>query len=259
MPRVLLIHWKAGEAPELLERLRAAGHDAEHWPCRSGADFLALRSNAPNAFVIDLSRLPSQGREVGSMLRRQKATRHVPLVFAGGETEKVSRVRALLPDAVYCEWSNIGAAIDEALRSQPQKPVVRDAMAGYSGAPLPKKLGIQANSTVILAGAPEDFARTLEPLPEGVRLKTALRGTAKLILLFTKSRAEMEERFPAAARTLEERGAIWIAWPKKASGIASDLSETVVRAFGLAAGFVDYKICAIDNTWSGLLFTRRRA
>jgi hypothetical protein len=91
-----------------------------------------------------------------------------------------------------------------------------------------------------------------------VRIGRAARGRPGRILLFTTSRADLERRFPAASRALAEGGGLWIVWPKKASGVATDLGETEVRAFGLAAGFVDYKVCALDTTWSGLLFARRR-
>lgn len=258
MPRVLVIHFDAEAAAGRLRTLREAGIEAEHLAVRSSADLTALRDHLPDAFLVDLSRVPSQGRDIGSFLRRQKATRHVPLVFAGGEPDKVAKTRKLLPDATFCEWDGIREAIAQALAAQPERPVVRDAMAGYSGTPLPKKLGIQPGTAVILAGAPEGFARLLEPLPANVQLKTALRGQARLVLLFVKSGRDLEARFPAAARAVEERGGLWIAWPKKASGIASDLSEAAVRKFGLARAFVDYKICAIDATWSGLLFARRR-
>jgi hypothetical protein len=130
---------------------------------------------------------------------------------------------------------------------------------GYSGTPLPKKLGVRAGAVVTLLGAPPGFERKLGALPEKVRLKRQARGKANLIVLFLKSRAELDRRFPVAARALAEGGGLWIAWPKKASGVTTDLTQATVRRFGLGAGFVDYKICAIDETWSGLLFARRRS
>ncbi|MGH9788093.1 MAG: hypothetical protein ACRD4U_05260, partial [Candidatus Acidiferrales bacterium] len=95
-------------------------------------------------------------------------------------------------------------------------------------------------------------------LPENVRLQKHARGRPALTLLFSKSRAELERRFPGAARALSERGKLWLLWPKKTSGVSTDLNENVVRSFGLGRGWVDYKICAVDDTWSGLLFSRRK-
>jgi CheY-like chemotaxis protein len=217
----------------------------------------ALRQNVPDAFVIDLGRLPSHGRAVAVELRRQKATRLTPIVFAGGEPEKVDRIRALLPDATYTTWENMAAAMQSALANAPAAPAVPSAMEFYSGASLVKKLGIRPGTVVALIEAPEGFERKLEPLPPEVEIRRGSRGRAGLVLLFAMSMRDVRKRFAAAARLLEHGGSVWIAWPKKASGVQTDLGETAVRSFGLAAGWVDYKICAIDETWSGLLFTRR--
>jgi len=131
--------------------------------------------------------------------------------------------------------------------------------AGYSGTPLPKKLGIKPNAVVALLGAPEGFvAKTLQPMAEGVTIRTQARGRCDVIVLFSRSQRELERRLPAALRALGTGGGLWIAWPKKASGIATDLGDGVVRKVGLATGLVDNKVCAIDTTWSGLRFMRRR-
>ena len=180
----------------------------------------------------------------------------MPLVIAGGLPEKVARIRALLPDAVYTDWDHAGAAIRAAIKNPPARPVTPGAMAAYTETSLPRKLGITASSAVALLGAPPDFARKLEPLPEGVRILT--RGTADRLLLFTTSLGDLRRRFPTAARRVKPGGGLWIVWPKRGSGVPADLTQAVVRRFGIAAGWVDYKICSVDETWSGLLFARRR-
>ena len=258
MPRIILIHWNEGEGAARLEILRAAGLESTCLAPRGGAaDLRALRQHVPDAFVIDLSRLPSQGRAVAVELRRQKATRLAPIVFAGGAPEKVDRIRALLPDAVYAEWEDMAAAVGLALASAPATPTVPSTMDFYAGTSLAKKLGIRAGTAVALLEAPEGFERKLDPLPPQVEIRRGARGRAGLVLLFVTSRRDLRRRFATAERLLENGGSVWIAWPKKASGIPTDLGETAVRSFGLAAGWVDYKICAIDETWSGLLFARR--
>lgn len=131
-------------------------------------------------------------------------------------------------------------------------------MDGYSGTPLPKKLGIRAGSVVALLGASARFEQTLDALPDNVRLQKHARGRADVIILFAKSRTDLDRRLSAAIRALAKGGRLWIAWPKKASGVPCDVTETVVRELGLGAGLVDYKISAMDETWSGLCFTRRR-
>jgi hypothetical protein len=258
MSRILLIHWNEAEGEERVARLRAAGHDAElHWDAADGPSLRRFGKRPPELIVIDLGRLPSHGRACGVAFRQQKATRAVPILFVGGEAEKVVRTRDLLPDATYTSWSRIKSAIRAAKGSTPAKPVVPGTMEGYSGTPLPKKLGIKPDTTVALLGAPRSFERALAPLPEGVRLTRQARGRADRVLLFVRTRAELAKRFAAALRTLEEGGGLWIAWPKKASGLAKDLDEAGVRRFGLDRGLVDYKIAAIDATWSGLQFARR--
>ena len=116
--------------------------------------------------VIDLGRLPSHGRDVGVSMRQTRATRGIPLVFVDGDPEKVEPIRQLLPDAVYTDWPNIQPALRHAIANPPSQPVVlKSSLAGYSGTPLPRKLGIKPGYAVALPGAPDDFETTLGELP----------------------------------------------------------------------------------------------
>ncbi len=128
--------------------------------------------------------------------------------------------------------------------------------AGYSGTPLPKKLGIKAGARVLLDGAPADLA--LEPLPDGVQIhQRASREPYDVVLLFTPDAGRLHERWAGAVACLQTAGRLWICWPKKSSGVPSDLTENVIRDYGLEQGLVDVKVCAVDDTWSGLAFVRR--
>jgi hypothetical protein len=131
-------------------------------------------------------------------------------------------------------------------------------MAGYSPTPLPKKLGIKPGMTVALINAPDAFELTLDPLPDGVLIKEDLRVKTDLVVLFASRMANIHEQFPRAERSVNDGGKVWIAWPKQASGVRTDVTQPAVREFGLAAGWVDFKISAIDETWSGLAFARRK-
>jgi hypothetical protein len=131
-------------------------------------------------------------------------------------------------------------------------------MAGYSGTPLPKKLGIKAGHRVALLQQPSGFRRTLEPLPDDVTLLDALAEEAlDVILLFVGNEKDLKQQFALAASALQSAGGLWVCWPKKASGVVTDLTEDVIRGIGLAQGLVDNKVCAVDETWSGLRFVVR--
>ncbi|HEX4591016.1 MAG TPA: hypothetical protein VH120_13855 [Gemmataceae bacterium] len=130
-------------------------------------------------------------------------------------------------------------------------------MAGYSGTPLVQKLGIKPDARVHFADAPADFATTLRPLPAGVEQVGGAAKNLDFAVLFVADRAALTKQFAKLAARLRKAGMLWVAWPKKASGVPTDLTENVVRDLGLAAGLVDVKVCAIDETWSGLKFVYR--
>jgi hypothetical protein len=130
-------------------------------------------------------------------------------------------------------------------------------MAGYSSTPLAKKLGIKEQSRIAFVNAPKDFLAYLGPLPAGAEVVTRLTKPLDIVLLFVTSERLLARDFAKLAEKLATNGMIWVAWPKKSSGVATDLSFTPVQRIGLNAGLVDVKICAIDETWSGLKFVFR--
>ncbi len=130
-------------------------------------------------------------------------------------------------------------------------------MAGYSGTPLPKKLCIKEGARVALAGAPPGFESVLGVLPKGAEFVSPSRKGLDVILLFARSRAELVRRFESLAARIKPDGSLWVAWPKKSSGVETDLAEGYVRQHGLDVGLVDVKVCAVDETWSGLRFVYR--
>jgi hypothetical protein len=131
--------------------------------------------------------------------------------------------------------------------------------AGYSGTPLPRKLGIKPGARVGLLRAPDGFDATLGELPDGVSVsrRAPQRAPFDVIVAFFTARAELARRMPALSHALDPAGGLWIAWPKRASGVPTDLTENVIRELALAAGLVDNKVCAIDETWSGLRLVYR--
>jgi len=131
--------------------------------------------------------------------------------------------------------------------------------AGYSGTPLVRKLGIEPHAVVGLLAAPPGIEDLLEPLPDGVRVRHRAQGPLDVIVLFAVRRAALERRFDGAVEALDTDGGLWVAWPKKASKVPTDLDFDGVQRLGLASGLVDNKICAIDQVWTGVRFVVRLA
>lgn len=255
MERVRLIHWNTEEAKEKAGRFQSFGYDVDY-AMPDVPNFLReLGKNPPAVVVIDLSRLPSQGRDLALLIRKRKSTRTIPLVFIGGPSEKAARIKQLVPDAVFTSWEEAGNSLKAAIDNPPMDPAVPvSQFAAYAGKPLTEKLGIKANSIVGLMDAPDDFMRTLGHLPEGARVQGRADSGCDLFIWFVRSREQLEKGILEKSE-FAARGSLWIAWPKRSSRFGTDISQQMVREVGLAAGLVDYKVCSIDEIWSGLLFT----
>ena len=267
---VVLIHWHPDEAAERVRAVQLPGFRLQHLLPRRAADWAAWRASPPAAVVIDLSRLPSHGREVALGLRGAKATRSWPVVFVGGAPDKVAATQARVPGAWFCDWTTLATTLDQALRAPPaatattarstSTPVRPAAAAGYSATPLAQKIGIKPDARVLVVGAPAELASWLAPLPDGATLVRARgAGVFPVVWLFTTHRADLERRLLALEPVLAQKGHLWVSWPKQTSGVASDLTEGVIRDFALANGLVDTKVCAVTAVWSGLRLNRRQA
>jgi hypothetical protein len=256
--RIRLVHWKEEEVPERAARIEAEGFEVDGRVPGSSIGIKQLREDPPAGFVIDLGRLPSHGLEVARSLRDSKALRQIPIVFVDGAEEKVAKIRERLPDATYVAWDDIGAGLRHALDNPISDPVVPVSSSGpQSGRSLVQKLGVKAGTTIALLDAPEGFEKALAPLPDGVVLRRGNRGGREMTIWFTTSARQLRRRFDAVAKAVGE-GMLWMAWPKRASGVDTDLTEDVIRHLALDREMVDTKVCAIDETWSGLRLTRRR-
>ena len=132
-------------------------------------------------------------------------------------------------------------------------------MAGYSGTPLARKLGINERSEIHLANAPDGYLELIEPLPEGVRFVTRFSESTDIIHLFSTRRAELEGALGVFRAALNPAAVVWVSWPKKSSKVPTDITEDVIREVALPLGFVDVKVCAVDNVWSGLKLVVRKA
>jgi len=254
MARVCLFHWNAEEARPLLTVLQAAGHSVE---LRGQmASFREVRDRPPDAIVIDLSRLPSHGRELAVFFRGSKSTRHVPIVFVEGEPEKVERIRKLLPDAVYTSLARLRSAVKSALANPPANPVAAAQMMDRWGhRTTAQKLGIAKDSRVAVIDPPSGYARAIGELPEGATFDEESTEDCTVSLWFVHSVPEFHAALPRM-RKLAAHSRLWILWRKsKRDGLDGNL----IRAGCVAVGLVDYKICSINEAWSGMVFAVKKA
>jgi hypothetical protein len=245
--RVLIIHRDSPEAIERAARLCTLGFDAAPYLSLGAKGFRGIRQDPPHAILIDLTRLPSYGKAMGVLLRQQKSLGSIPLVFIEGDPDKAAQVRALLPDAQYTTWDKVPAAIGKALRQAPSDVLPpRD-----SGRPLLAKLGIGQQSRVAMLHPPEGFA-----LP-GVRAQKQV-GDADVVMVFFRNSPALSRELPELAGMMRKGRRVWVLWPKKASGVAGDLTMVRIREMAAPFGLVDYKVCAVDTTWSGMTLGKRR-
>ena len=252
-----LIHWNGPEGRERKLRLVGLGFHVDFDDVEGPGLSKVLRRSVPDAYVIDLSRLPSGGRTVAMWLRTNKTTRHVPIVFVDGDPAKVKKVRELLPDATYTTWPRLKTAIDKAVATPRANPVVPPSVI-YTGRSAADKLGVKPAMRVCVIGAPAGFTDALVPASQKVRFTARPTSDSELFLVFARNARDLFVHFTTLDKTVT-RQTVWIAWPKKASGVKSDLDGNLVRRAGLDSGWVDFKVCSLDDTWSGLAFKRRKS
>jgi hypothetical protein len=131
-------------------------------------------------------------------------------------------------------------------------------MAGYSGTPLPQKLGIKPGLTVVTINAPANYRRLLGAISKGVTFSDRMKPESRFVHVFIRRRSELKNKLPIVRDKVADAGTVWVSWPKRSSGVSTDVTEDVVRAVSLPLGFVDVKVCAIDEIWSGLKLMIRR-
>jgi hypothetical protein len=259
VPTVRLVSWDPEAARERGRDLKKAGFTVDAKALRTSGLIGHFRDHPPAVIVIDLDRLPSHGRAVAIVVHSGKSTRHIPIVFAGGLQEKVKTARAQAPWATFTDWPGAPAALKKAL----QKPAVavpaKPYMQHYAGSSLVKKLGFKPNMRTALLGAPEGFEDQLGELPEGVEFESKINPKTGMAVWFVRSLRELAAETDYLSARLPNGASVWIVYPKQTSRFKVDFTQYDVRAAGLAAGLVDYKICAVDSDWTGLKFARKKS
>jgi hypothetical protein len=260
---VRLICWNEADAFARAAGLRHAGYRViADPPENAGGMVRYFRELAPDAVVIDLDRLPSHGRELGLSLRASKSTSHLRLVFAGGVPAKIELVRATIPDAIFTPWDDgVAAAIERAM-AQPDPPrlLSRELPKDTSPGSLERKLDIkpQAHFAIVSVNRSDNgWLAELLSSPEGAVQQRRIDATTTLALFLVATRRDLMRAFEQARASLPPKASLWIVHPKQTSRLAADFNQDDVREAGLAHGFVDYKVCAVDKDWSALKFARR--
>jgi hypothetical protein len=220
-----------------------------------------IRQSVPDVVIIDLSRLPSHGREVAVWLRGRKATRHVPLIFVDGEPEKVERVRELLPDALFIGLAQLRATLKKvaaktARGEAPAKdPIVPpQIMDRYGSRTAAQKMGIRAGSTVGVLDAPRNYAPVLGEMPENTEFSEDAEEVHPVTIWFVHEPEPFLSNL-RQMRAMAGKTKLWILWRK---GQKNGMTQNFIREAAIDAGLVDYKICAVDGTWSAIALARRK-
>jgi CheY-like chemotaxis protein len=255
MSRVRVVHWRAAEAEPLLAACRVAGHHVEYDSADLPATAKIVRRTMPEALVIDLTRVPSSGRNLAFAIRNTKYTRQIPIVFVDGEPEKVDAIRKQLPDAVYTPRKRVAAAIRTACKQVLINPAIPPTVNElYGSRSAAQKLGFKEGLTVALFDAPRDYVSLFGEIPEDVELVEDPEDIHPITLWFVRDPRDYQDQLPRK-RSLAARSKLWVIWPK---GATNGLTQNLVRAAANDVGLVDYKICSVDGRWSGMLFAPSR-
>ena len=254
--RVRIVHWKAAEAEPLIALCRAGGFHVEFDAIEFPALAKKIRGAPPDALVIDLTRLPSHGREVATAIRRTKYTRHIPIVFVDGAQEKIEMTRRHLPDAVFTSCSRLCASIRKAMAHPVVNPVVPpDVAERYRLRTKAQKLGIKESVNVGIVDPPRGYEAALGELPQGVELLENPDVVQRVTLWFVRTPEDYQGAL-RRMRAIADRTKLWVIWRK---GGGSGLTDKIVREWGNEVGLVDYKICSVSDEWSGMVFARRKS
>jgi CheY-like chemotaxis protein len=254
MPRVRLFHWNAREAKPLIKQLRAEGYVVDY-PSDRGYErpYRSLRESPPHAIVIDLTRLPAQGRHVAVALRAQETIKNIPIVFVDGVAEKVEKIRAELPDAIYTSRAKVGPALKRA------KPLANPAAPPASNRTAAQKLGIREGMRVAVVDGPRDYAKVVGALPEGASFEEDPAEVLPVTLWFVREPDVYLAGLPDM-RGLAAKSRVWVIYPKQQAREKTPRKVTMffIHDEAVAVGLAHYKTCSVDATWSGMAFALRK-
>jgi hypothetical protein len=246
---VSLIHWKAEEAQALIDLMEGAGFAVHYAGDQKGMRLPQLREMNPVAAVIDLTRMPSYGRYWAAEVRASKSLRHLPLVFVDGDAERVARVKADLPDATFTTRDQLAAILK---RVKPVANPVAPSRMMASTATVAQKMGIKAGFRVAVFDAPRGYAKVIGDLPAGASFEEEPEEIAPVTLWFVREADDYLSGL-RAMKKIAAQSKLWVLYPKQKKGkTQTGITQFVVRESAIHVGLVDYKICSVDETWTGM-------
>jgi hypothetical protein len=244
---VSLIHWKADEARPLIDLMESAGYQVHYAGDQKPIRMTELRDIDPVAAVVDLSRMPSYGKYWAAEVRSSKL-KHLPILFVDGDSERVERIRAAIPDAEYVSIDDLLATLK---RAKPvANPVQPERMMASTRSAV-QKLGIKAGSRVAVFDAPRDYPKVIGTLPEGASFEEEPEDIASVTLWFVRE-ADTYLAGLRAMKKIAAKSKLWVLYPKQRKGkTPTGITQFVLREAAIKVGLVDYKVCAVDETWTG--------
>ena len=251
---VSLIYWKAAEAKPLIDLMERAGYSVHYAGDQKPIRMAQLRKIDPVAAVVDLSRMPSNGKYWAAELRAS-SLKHLPVVFVGGDRARVGPVKEAIPDAQYTTIQDLTNVLKKV---RPVANPVQPSRMMASTRPAAVKLGVRENTRVALFDAPRDYLSVIGALPEGATIEEESEEIAPVTLWFVRD----PDAYLSGLLTMKKRAAkskLWVLYPKQQKGKASGgITQFVLRESAIKVGLVDYKICSVDGTWTGMAFAVKK-
>jgi CheY-like chemotaxis protein len=250
---ISLTHWKAGEAKPLIALLEQAGYTVHYAGDRKPMRMTELRKLNPVAAVVDLSRMPSYGKYWAAEVRAS-SLKHLPILFVDGDAEKVAQVKAALPDATFTSRDKL---VDALKRAKPVSNPVAPSRMMASTRSVALKMGIKPGQPVAVFNAPPGYPKIIGVLPEGAKFEEEPKEPAPVAVWFVR---ELDAYLSGLRemRKLAAQSRLWVLYPKQKKGKRSGITQFDLRESAIQAGLVDFKICSVDETWTGMAFAVKK-
>jgi len=256
--RVRLIHWNATEAEPLIALLKRAGHTVDYDAKFTSAMFKEIRTSPPDAMVIDLTRMPSHGRYVAFSMRQSPKTRQVPVVLVDGDPDKVAITKRQVPDMFFTTRAKLLTAIKAAQKQRLANPIAPGRLFSYHPRTAAQKMGIGKGARIGVIDGPRDYERVIGEVEEGVEFVEGAQAGCTVLVWFLHDPDAYLEMLPRMRAHLSKMR-LWALWRKGGTTKEGAVTPLLIREAAKEFGMIDYKVCSVDKTWSGIALTIKKA